>query len=291
MDAKLWSAVGLFIVCAVLNSIAFAKSTSAPLTNLEASLLQFFMWAAAVVLGLLVSWSLAERSVESAVRHRARPALRRVTALLEQMEILASLPVDSVSPRALARSQIPQIRAAAADWSELIDSNQSLGDLGEIDSGRLSWDQFAEALDGLANLLDRGEQRGGFRPTVIVGIYPEGGMIGYLLWLRFGRRCPVVVIPDTESRTIEESAQILSTLLPAKQSGAYRALLVDASFKSGRTMQDARAILQGACDALSISAEISTMVVVDYTADVSKREEAPDFSAVKLPVDLPFALS
>ena len=79
MDAKLWSAVGLFIVCAVLNSIAFAKSTSAPLTNLEASLLQFFMWAAAVVLGLLVSWSLAERSVESAVRHRARPALRRVT--------------------------------------------------------------------------------------------------------------------------------------------------------------------------------------------------------------------
>src|SRR5690349_20797348 len=76
-----------FVVLAIAGGSVYV-SESRPLSGLEASLLNIFLWIASVVLGWMINSIYSEHSHRDSLLERAKPAIRRVWELQRSAEQL-----------------------------------------------------------------------------------------------------------------------------------------------------------------------------------------------------------
>ncbi|MGO4187370.1 hypothetical protein [Pseudarthrobacter sp. TAF60_1] len=189
-------------------------------------------------------------------------------------------------------NHIGELRSAVQDWRELLPPDYVedviADDTTSPEPNSLSWKEFEKIYLDLAERSGKGALWGGYHPHFMVGVYPAGGMIGYLLWLQFGRRCPILVAPDPEApqSTIEALATRVKALCPGQSQ--YRCLIVDASLKTGKSMATTKIMVQEMARSQDIDLEIRTLCLVEYPLQ-DKPVLSADFVGVRESVHLPFA--
>lgn len=307
--------IALSLLLLVLGIAAGAESvyisTIRPMTDLEASLLAVFLWLISTALGWMLSSIYADYSGSSSLQERAKPAIRRVWELQRSAEQLLMMLAtraseqltqqqgrgDEFSAEVVAiQMQIGQLRAAVQDWRELLPENYVEDIIQQAESEQrpnaLPWSQFHHFIKEISEQVDRSDAYGGFRPDIITGVYPEGGIVGYLMWLSLGRRCQLVLMPDGDLDKPEEMESLLKDMLLYHANGRQhvRILVVDASIKSGHTLDSTLTAVQKACGAANIIAELAAACVIDYPVPGS-RKAAPKYVGITGNFHLPFAES
>lgn len=119
-----------------------------------------------------------------------------------------------------------------------------------------SWLRLDDAIQGLYDRI-----RYEFPPDFVVGVYPEGAFVGYLLWLIADREWPFLMAPDLDRDALPEEVRSLAAGMrrladPERQT---RCLVVDASIKTGSTMKSTVEIVHAAAARVSLNLEVRTM--------------------------------
>lgn len=314
MTVKFRIVLGLLLL--VLGVAAGAGSvyisTIRAMTDLEASLLTVFLWLISAALGWVLNSIYAEYSASNSLQERAKPAIRRVWELQRSAEQLL-LMLATRESEGLVRQpngssefsaevvaiqmQIGQLRAAVQDWRELLPENYVENVIQQAESeerpNALPWLQFHHFIKQMSEQVDRSDAYGGFRPDIIAGVYPEGGIVGYLMWLSLGRRCQLLLMPDGDLDKAEDLQALLKDMLLYHANGRQhvRILVVDASIKSGRTLDSTLTAVQKACEAASIVAELAAACVIDYPIPGSRVVATPKYVGITGHFHLPFAES
>ncbi len=239
-------------------------STIGSMTRLDTALLNVFLWLISAALGWVLNSIYAEYSATHSLQERAKPAIRRVWELQRSAEQLQLM----LATRAV-ESSVSQQSTSTEFSAEVVAIQMQVG-----------------------QLRAAGDAYGGFRPDIIVGVYPEGGIVGYLMWLALGRRCQLVLMPDAELNSQDKMLSLLSDTIAYHANGRSRVriLIVDASIKSGRTMNSTVTAVQEACGLADIVAELASACVIDYPIPGS-RETAPRYIGITGHFHLPFAES
>lgn len=300
--------IALFCTSAGIASLSIFLSLSRPLSPLEAALLNVFLWAVAIGIGAVFSSLLVQQATIKSLEERAKPAIRRVSELLRSSKKLqmrihqhneTSTSKGQAGDDALAlfvEVQIGQLHAAVQDWKELLPEDyvdEVLADeSASSNEGVMSWEKFEQTYRELGERIERSPQRGGYRPSVIIGVYPDGGMVGYFLWLEMNRRCPVIVAPQVESGPPEHEVKALGERLAAAclGPGPHRCLVVDSSIKTGAALLWTAELVRQTGEKYKLDIEVKTLCVIEYPLT-----EPPaigvDFIGVKAALDLPFTKS
>lgn len=306
------------VLCFVLLVIGIAVggesvyiSTIGSMTRLDSALLNVFLWLISAALGWVLNSIYAEYSATHSLQERAKPAIRRVWELqrsAEQLQLmLATRAIESsvtqqntsteFSAEVVAiQMQVGQLRAAVQDWRELLPESYVENVIQKAESeewpNALPWTQFHHFIKEISTQVDRSDAYGGFRPDIIVGVYPEGGIVGYLMWLALGRRCQLVLMPDAELNPQDKMLSLLSDTIAYHANGRSRVriLIVDASIKSGRTMNSTVTAVQEACGLANVTAELASACVIDYPIP-GPRETTPRYIGITGHFHLPFAES
>lgn len=293
----------LLVVSAVIGGLSLFVSTRRQLSSLESILLTLFLWAAAIAFGVICSSVYARKSAISSLEERARPAIRRVSELLRASQHLqARIRRHTGSPSATLgagiddslslffEDHVGQLRAAVTDWKELLPENyvdDVLASQWTPDPGSLSWQEFQAIYLDLASKFKKGTLWGGYHPTFMIGVYPAGGMIGYLFWLELGRRCPIFMAPDPDAppSSLDALGSRVKDLCHGQ--GKYDCLIVDASLKTGKSMAATKDMIEKIGLEKEIDLEIKTLCLIQYPLAEKPVIEA-DFVGVKKAVHLPF---
>jgi hypothetical protein len=153
------------------------------------------------------------------------------------------------------------------------------------DQAGTSWTHFDDALRRLADELRRLHE-----PDFVVGVYPEGGFIGYLLWLDSDRRWPVMLAPDAEIPPMTAEIAALGAKIAQACQGKNepRGLVVDAAMKTGRTMRRTVEIVTEACRNAGVSPRLETLCVTVRDGYARDDRDRPTFCAMGDGYELPF---
>lgn len=224
-------------------------------------------------------WGRIETAIASAVADEESPATKRDTdaMLREVLQVVRELArVSNLS------SSISQIDESAL--SEGI-SSRILRKMSSRDDEENSWNRLDQAVRELANRL-----RSSYPPDFIVGVYPEGGFVGYLLWLDSDRKWPFILAPDADTVPLKEELGSLSAKISALCAGTPnpKGLVVDLAMKSGQTMRRTVEMVRNACTHAGIDAEIRTLCLSVKDGYVRSTVDRPFFVGLD-GVDMLFA--
>ena len=115
-------------------------------------------------------WDRMEKAIQAVKSHRVITEKRNTDSMLKEvLQIVRGL------GRSTTSNGLTHIDESAL--SEGI-SNRILRKLATRDGEEGSWARFDQAVRELADRL-----RASYEPDFMVGVYPEGGFVGYLLWL------------------------------------------------------------------------------------------------------------
>jgi hypoxanthine phosphoribosyltransferase len=313
MSIKLRIALSIVLICIAVGIGAESVYVSSvrPLSNLEASLLTIFLWLISAMLGWTLSSIYADYAATNSLQERAKPAIRRVWELqrsAEQLQLMlatnssrerrenSSVSSDFSAEAFAIQMQIGQLRAAVQDWRELLPQDYVEDVIQQAASeerpNAIPWHQFHYLVNKISEQVDRSDAYGGFRPDILVGVYPEGGLVGYLMWLTFRRRCQLMLMPDGDLEKDEKMLELVKNNLSYHANGRtnLRILVVDASIKSGRSMQSTVTAVREACKLANITPELASACVIDYPVP-GTRSDNPNFLGIKGHFHLPFSES
>jgi hypothetical protein len=220
-------------------------------------------------------WPRIQEAVDEVRRADAPPTSRRDSAQLlgEVLRIVRGLGSQE---------------SADLDQSALTEgiSNQILKKLSAADDGSgTSWTIFDHAVRNLAERL-----RATYNPDFLVGVYPEGGFIGYLLWLDSNRAWPLLLAPDADKPPLPEEIAAIGARVAdiCRGKTAPRGLIVDAAMKSGRTMRSTRELVLRACGERGIEPQLETLCLSVRDGYGLSHADRPTFFSLGGDYDLPF---
>lgn len=214
--------------------------------------------------------------------------------------VRSGTPQESVErdPSALLSEILQIVRGlavsrSAGDWSAIDQSALSEGISNRIlkslstrgDELSTSWAHFDEAVRRLADDLKRN-----YPPDFMVGVYPEGGFIGYLLWLDSDRQWPFMLAPDLDTAPVEGELAALGARIAKACEGKEepRGLVVDAAMKTGRTMRRTVDLVREACGLVGLTPRLETLCVTVRHGYERSPEDRPSFFGLGDGYDLPF---
>ena len=226
-------------------------------------------------------------------RRTERRALVRIVSILR--EVRSGMTFAGVSTLDLAAFDIRLARLGidpADDYSfgegERI-SRQLLEKVSPDGSRAESWLRVDRAVRYLA---DRVAEE--FPPDFVVGVYPEGAFVGYLLWLDSQRNWPFIMAPDADSTPLPEQLESMAAQIRAICSGRseLRCLVVDASVKTGQTMLRTLEFVRTACSLAGVdNPHIRTLCLSVRAGYRDRVGPLPDYVGLGSGAELPFQAS
>jgi hypothetical protein len=153
----------------------------------------------------------------------------------------------------------------------------------QTDPGTMSWTRFDQIIKRLAQTLHHE-----YSPDFVVGVYPEGGFVGYLLWQDAGRKWPILVAPDVDTEPLEVELDALGAKIHQWCVGRPnpRGLIVDLLIKSGNTLTRTLDLVKNACRSRSLDVELRTLCLVQLPHATPKIKA--DFVGVQRTLQFPF---
>jgi len=164
----------------------------------------------------------------------------------------------------------------------------------DIEEEKMKWYCFGNACEELF----AGDKVKEFNPHLVLGVNHGGAVVGGML---FTRRIDLIcfdiltIHPKWQTESDEDQIQRISQLIlrmPIRPKDELRILLVDDSFKTGRSMQEAKRLSVLAAEAAKVSSYIIKTAVITYSPPSPQLEsptlQKPDIYMLQNFKELPY---
>jgi len=151
----------------------------------------------------------------------------------------------------------------------------------------MGWQRFRSAIDELKSLLKNDQSYKRFQPHYVIGINHGGLIVGGLLYISFERSCHFSMIWTSDEQSLtgrneteEKEIKLIAELMAKQYSNKIKILLVDDSYKSGKSMQVAQKRVNSVIDELNLKKRVIVKsAVIVYRKDLHHNKEysPPDY--------------